>query len=152
MFNTQTLKPLGSGIYSTVYDLGDGRVVKRSSTIDGCYHYLKWVITTIAWRRHSCCPRVHSLTIDNENGGYWAVMEKLNPLSFEDREDWNYNKQHRYRFERLLRCPDLIPDTPIGLMLCEYQTTRGYLGCSDLHGDNVMLRDDGTLVATDPFC
>lgn len=152
MFNTNNLKFLGSGMYASVYDLGDGRVVKRSSEIDGCYHYLKWVITTIAWRRHSCCPRVHQLILDEDNGGYWAVMEKLTPLSFNEREDWNYNKGYRDRFDRLMHYKDKIPTDPIGLMLCEYQETRSYLGCCDLHSDNVMLREDGTLVATDPFC
>jgi hypothetical protein len=138
---------LGAGLFSEVFDVGAGTVVKVCRSIEGTYWWLKYAqALTLAGIRRDLVPEVHELvTVDYMGStGYMAVMRKYHCAK----------ERIKYSGETQFACGDWLPgwDEAQGLFdqWCRDVGMARSIRVNDLHHGNVMMDDYGNWVVTDP--
>lgn len=157
-------KYLGSGCYATAWEHPDlpDRVIKVGrSTHDGWLGYAKWCVAN---QGKPMVPKIYELRrIEGvAHVAYIAVIEKLQPLTmghsvanYQQRRAMNaYWDEQVEGLERFINndlAERYVPDSraleAAGRMLHAAFGPGG----TDLHRGNVMMRDNGQLVITDPY-
>lgn len=150
---------LGAGAYSTVLAKpGSARVVKVCRKADTWLDYVVWAAK--AGHAGRMAPNVFSFrrfNVGRPGEFYVAVMEKLERTIAEQQ----YQKPNEYRAYACLRdfierrqdrdgleAERVYPGAIAFGIAFRVEFTRGL----DLHGNNWMVRKDGSLVCTDPLC
>lgn len=161
---------LGSGAYATAYWSPSRKKVIKIGRLDD--PYLDYV-RAIKRRKSSLFPKISDLLIclesgtdrDDNEGAYAVVMERLiRPSSRKQRarvnlaiamfdtEGWDVEADELIvnvihagmsaaMFKQLKRAADFVKE-----LVNEFDH------CMDMHDENIMLRRNGQLVLTDPFC
>lgn len=146
---------LGSGEYAWVFDLGDGkRVVKVVKHEDEAYR--KYAEYCKSSEKSSIKPRILF-------SGKWGrfdvyILEKLIPDERKARAVsavYNMLRDGFYGYTADDTDQDFLVglvDAKIGKSLAELIKGLQGKGCTDMHSGNIMFRENGELVITDPIC
>lgn len=137
---------IGCGLFSEVFAMPDGKVMKVCRSIDGTYWWLKYAHTlTLAGVSRPMVPVVHELVRVDFMGspGYVAIMERYE-CAREYIAERNLGTYNVYEWldgwHAAKRAFDAWCAT-VGV---------GEVAFNDLHHGNVMFNDDGDWVITDP--
>ncbi len=146
---------VGSGLFAVVLAKpGSDRVIKVALASDMWPEYVEWA--TLNAYAGKFAPKVYSLKF--HNGFYVAVMERLVCTLQELEKENNYSQNTQYHilaeaikywsgYSRYCK-PDIMPNCPDLQAFSEAAGESGMF--EDLHGGNIMLRNDGQIVVTDP--
>lgn len=142
-------KIIGNGMFANVFAIpnSDDKVIKVASN-DGWPDYIKWA--TEQGYAGKFAPKVYSLKF--KDGFYIAVMEKLATTiryleTVSDRTE--QSRMFRTYIQRFDPPVKNTKNTPVDLI--EFMDNlRGARLANDLHAANVMVRNDGQIVVTDP--
>lgn len=144
-------KKIASGIFGTVYDFDGNKVLRKSHDETDGWRALLWL--TDKDREIFNLPVIHHF---DEEENEWAVVERLYPVGsalFQDmgESDWRWLNNNRVILNEK-QDPRLIELFKSAIALFEYITSKEFpIRELDLHDRNIMQRDDGTLVISDPF-
>lgn len=172
-FNRLGGETLGSGCFGVAmsHPKDSTKVIKIGPLNDGWLIWAAYCLIKAGTSPH--LMKVYSIKRYETQGIYVAVIERLkcevNQISEAARVDWRLIRNgfnqgiHDNATERGSYC-DPVPTRKVNEVLNKYgwasvlplllevQTFAKENGLArDLHGQNVMIREDGTLVLTDPF-
>lgn len=156
------LKLLGSGCYSAVLELNENSVLKiGADTLDPYLYFLE----SVQQSDNPHFPKILDIHVDIKNNFYIIKLEKLKPLTdysaYKDLYNWVFknkrfpewaNEDLQHAVDHLVALADFKTHTDAiiaekgGLLIDEDSCIL------DLHEANVMTREDGTIVFTDPLC
>lgn len=134
---------LGAGVFSTVYTrLGSNRVLKVNQTPDAGLEYLLWA-NEAGFGGHEAPKMFSARTF--EDGTYVVLMERLE-AGISDIVPARYMRAYS-AFRDALYAYDRSFSPFVAAFADRFGRRQ-----LDIHSANFMLRRDGTMVLTDPFC
>jgi hypothetical protein len=146
---------LGSGHYSDVYDLDHGRCLKIVKSTDSSYASFVRFIKAEGYK-YSCFPKI--FYSGNWGGKEVYVIEKM-ANSYDTESDRRFLADYCRKFfgrdsypvSRFVKVPQEFEDGLTALKEYFEKSRRTDSLGFDIHADNVMLRENGDPVITDPF-
>jgi hypothetical protein len=159
---------VGVGCYAAALKFRSNttKIIKIGSNItDPWLDYYRLIVKTN--QSNVCIPKVSSLYIDYEHNFYLAIMEKLNQSCDNNEvkhliEHYTSEKISKEQFVELASSyPNAIPNISDMLVILdqivyhslhpEHKDAENIIRI-DLHSFNILSRDCGALVITDPWC
>jgi hypothetical protein len=149
---------LGAGCFSTVLVKGNSkRVIKvNRSRPDGWLDYVIWAAKAGHMGKHA--PMVHSFRRFNEGKQgefYVAVMERMSKtvsaVSFKQPEVSRLHQHLRAGMHRSDRDALAAEKVSPGALKFAIEYRLEFPGHSDLHDENFMIREDGSMACIDPI-
>lgn len=144
-------KIIGSGMYARVFAIpnSDDKVIKVARN-DAWPDYIKWA--TEHGYAGKFAPKVYSLKF--KDGFYIAVMEKLaTTMDYLETVSTRNEQSRMFRtyIQRSIFDPPVkkTKNTPVDLVEFMDNLMDARLA-NDLHASNIMVRNDGQIVVTDP--
>ena len=162
MCKEKKARKIGSGCFGTVYGSRSLKTVFKTGDVDDNDGYLAFIEHALKHQSNPWFPKIKNVTIyrstKEEFHSYFVIeMERLNELKRADE-----GSDVVELLDAMIDSDKVIAKLfarSMGKVALQHITTLGKVmrilfdrHCHDLHSGNIMKRDNGQIVVTDPVC